>query len=839
MFNSKKLKWGLFPLVISPIAIIASCANQSETSLNLESIAKQATFSVEDKLKEDFASKVTINDLKWDQQDQFKDVQIKFENLTSNDGLGQIDFNVKFTKGNETFTLNGKSITNFKVNPAITIDDNKIANDELERITKLNESGQLVNSAIVTKNQIAMWSQNPNAFLTQLEGLKTDNKHYGYNVNSFSIKQNLKSKSQVSFDLGVSFRNGSATKTFEATLNVDDSATQPKPPVSGNLSIIEAREQKRINHKWDLKQTSFSDKEIEELKKTPNLILKQLDQFVYQQYFQYNVSDFSVVNKDKKATISFRINARFWRREGTLNVLKSDLHTYNVNVYEPSDQREEAPKNPTNKTWKIKPVSDPVTFDFSNQNLVNFDVNKLFIKRRSQIDFEPFATKQFLLKLVDENKLFTVTGDLPDDWSWDLYLDYVPLYFRTTNNNNDYQLQLILNYTNSSDLEESEQLTLELNNLTIDESKIEQYDGKKAFNEFKDHFTREIKSKVKLNLESIISGRDGVYQFANLNESNFLNFTNQDWSSLIKPLNNEVRINATDVKINYLTNEIKFKWELIGVGSLNNNKWTDSDESVLKLETNNKDQSGSLNFDDQKTKTWKWDLSNLHWFNINTKMIDRDDLKSKLGKFNKNWTWMAREFGTFLRFTFYQAFNDQFSDITIGFVDKNGQDLPFDQLNQNYSNYKIVLKAKLDFGSTAEQTFLPFVQVFGTALNLTERTYKTGDIITMEVDVESILENPDPVQDATEILPGMGQGLTLGSGLGYQNTIEKWPPRFDIWRAQMGIFNFKISHNNDQLGSIRNIHRFISFNMMSLYNYQDLLWPEPQESGWVSGSFWM
>lgn len=834
-------KWKLTSLVlgaaglVAPVAIVSSCSTEASNNLSLESIAKQATFSVEDKLKEDFASKVTINDLKWDQQDQFKDVQIKFENLTSNDGLGQIDFNVKFTKGNETFTLNGKSITNFKVNPAITIDDNKIANDELERITKLNESGQLVNSAIVTKNQIAMWSQNPNAFLTQLEGLKTDNKHYNYNVNSFSIKQNLKSKSQVSFDLGVSFRNGSATKTFEATLNVDDSATQPKPPVSGNLSIIEAREQKRINHKWDLKQTSFSDKEIEQLKKTPNLILKQLDQFVYQQYFQYNVSDFSVVTKDKKATISFRINARFWRREGTLNVLKSNLHTYEVGLYQADDKRANPPKNPTQQKWKITPLQEEIELDFS-KDTNKFDANKLFIKKNNEIQFDEFAIRQFLLAIKD--KLIKIEGQLPQDWSWDLYLDYVDMGIVTNQiTTNNYLLVVIINYTDSDDYEVSEQVQLSLNNLQIDESKIDTYNGKQTFDEFKEHFEKQVKPSVKLDLNAITSGRDGVNQFANLNEKNFLNFTNQDWDSLIKPLNNDVQISAKDVKIDYLNNEIKFKWKLSGVRVLNGNTWEDSKESVLKLNDKNSTVNSSLNFDDPKT--WKWDLSNLHKFNINTKMIERDSLKEKMIEFNKNWTWMAREFGTFLRFTFYQAFDEKFSDITIGFVDKGGKDLPFDKLNQNYSNYKIVLKAKLDFGSTTEQTFLPFVQVFGTALNLTERTYKTGDIITMEVDVESILENPDPVQDATEILPGMGQGLTLGSGLGYQNTIEKWPPRFDIWRAQMGIFNFKISHNNDQLGSIRNIHRFISFNMMSLYNYQDLLWPEPQESVWVSGSFWM
>lgn len=829
-------KWKLTSLVlgaaglVAPVAIISSCSTEASNNLSLESIAKQATFSVEDKLKEDFASKVTINDLKWDQQDQFKDVQIKFENLTSNDGLGFISFDVTFNDGKNEEILIGKEIDGFKLDSGITINDQQVANEELQRLIDLNDNGKLINDQEFDQNQIALWIQSPNEFLKQIQDLKPN--RYDYNINQLNLENN-RSKKTISFDLVVGFRSGSANKTLKSTLNISDKPAS-KPPVSGNLSIIEAREEFRINYDWKLKQTSFSKREVDEITKNPNLILKYLDQFVYQQYFQYKVTDLKFLDK----SLEFRINARFWRNEKP-KILTSKLHKYQINTYDSTSNRLPAPINPTNTSWKIDLLNDgEVDIDFTKDS-TKFDFNKLLVKNgKGEINFDDFPTRQFLIELIKANKLVDVKGELPIDWKWENYVDFTDQSEIQTGTTRDFSLVVFFDYVDSNNLDTSEILTLNLKNVSIDENKIKTLDYQKMFNEFKDHFVNQIKPNVQLSMEAITSGRNNVYQFANLDENNFLDFTNQDWPALIKTVNNMVRIQAKDVKIDYLNNQIKFKWSLIGLGQMDNNEWVDNSETTLKLESRNNVNKGDLNFNEYSNAK-DFDLKNLHQFNINPAMIDRELLKEKMIRFNKNWTWMAREFITFLRFTFYQAFDDNFSNLAIAIVDKNGQDLPFNDLYKPYSNYKIVLKAKLDFGTVNQQTFLPFVQVFGTALNLTERTYKTGDIITMEVDVESILENPDPVQDATEILPGMGQGLTLGSGLGYQNTIEKWPPRFDIWRAQMGIFNFKISHNNDQLGSIRNIHRFISFNMMSLYNYQDLLWPEPQENGWVSGLFWM
>lgn len=826
--------------IVSPVAFISSCSStSSDSQISFDQVVENATFSVDDQLKEKFADEINLNDLKWNQASQYGNINVSFLNLEKNCKTGTIQFDAKFSDSNQSKIRIANRISGFKTDAVINPQD--LVDEEVTRLKKLNNQAQLVKTDVVSQSDLIIWNQSPNLFLKHLNSLDVNN--FNYNINSFTNQAET-----VSFEMVISCENVSANLKLEANVNLDpNNGPIVRPPVTGNLSIIEAREKARIDYDWKLDQTSFSDKDLEAINKNPNLILKHLKQFVYQQYFQYQVIDFSFKQtqeqKEKdQGTISFKIKARFWRKEGALTELISKNHQYQIQTFMADDNRAPAPKNPTNQNWEISALQDRIEFDFTN-DANKFDANQLFIKKDNQIDFNEIPTKNFLKQLIDANKLVQIDGNLPSDWSWDLYLDYIPGDYSNFNNQQfgkEEPLTVIINYTNSQNLEESVQFVVVLKNLNVDENAIKTYDAKAEFDQFQQRFEKEIKPKVQLDLNKIVGNQnDPVNQFAMLDANNFLNYTNQNWNALIKPFRNNIRITTKNVKINYLTNEIDFNWVLTGYQEYNGFKWEDPSNSKLKLTTSVNINQDGFNFN--QANGFKIDLNNFHQFNFSAKMIDRDDLKNQLVKFNKNWTWMARELVTFVWFTLYQAFDNSFSNLAMMLVDKNNQSINFDNLETKYDQYKIIAKAKLDFKTQQQATFLPFIQVFGTALNLKSTTYRTDDEITIEVNVNNILDQPDPVQDATEILPGMGQGLTLGSGLGYEDTIKKWPPRFDIWRAQMGSFNFSIYHNQTLLGSLNNNHRFISFNTMALYDYRDQFWPEPdQENGkWVSGSFWL
>ena len=822
--------------VVLPIAIVSSCAaNQANANVDLQSVFDQASFSVSAQLQQKLASEISANDLVWDQAPAHPNIKVTFSDLKANDQIGQLSFNAKLSTGSKTFAAPAQPIIGFKIPDNSNVDANAVASEELNRLITLNNNGQLVKAGLVNQSQIAQWLQTPNSFVTQLNGLSVD--LFNYNVNQFNTSPSGTKAEQlkVDFDLVVSFKTGSASATLSTKLTVEPQGETPKPPTT-NAGAAQQRELTRINHNWSLKQTNFSDKEILAIKENPNLILRQLDQFVYQQYFQYQISDLKIsdVSPGADRNLSFKIKARLWKNiSNPLKELVSKEHNFKINIYQAGQKKNPAPSNPDNDQWTINPISEEVNIDFSN---ANFDFSQILIKKDNQIQFDDFATRQFLIELIKANKLVTIAGKLPSDWSWDNYLDFVD-YSQYANQKKEYTLVIFIDYAMSQDLDETLQMTLNLNNVTIDDSNIKEFDYQQEFERFRDHFIKSVKPNVQLDGAAIHGGRDGVYQFANLDEKNFLNFTNQNWPALVKQVNNLVRIEATDVRINYLTNEITFKWQLTGLGAMSAHTWSDSQETTLKLSAPSRPKS-QLNFNEY-SNVWSFDLANLSKFNINPVMIDRDFLRERMFKLNQNWTWMAREFVTFVRFTFYQAFGDQANDIAMAIVPKNGATkLPFDNLKQNFSNYKVVLKAKLDFGNKAKATFIPFIQIFGVGFNLQEREYQSGDEIKIEIDLESIMTNPDPVQDASEIFPGVGQGVTLGAGLGYYDAIAKWPPRFDIWNAQLGIYQFSLWHNNQQLGSQRNIHRFVSFNTMGLYNFQDLIWPEPNTPNWVSGSFW-
>lgn len=831
MLKKSSLKLlGLSPLVISPLLIISSCSSDETKSVNIQDVANEATFAVNNLNR--LSSSVKPNEIIWKQQNQYSGVKFSITRLTHNDKIGQITFDVSFDKNGETANLKSRTISGFQIDDQ-QVNPNLIVDEEIERLKTLNDNNQLVKNQEFSQIDLANWVQNPNSFLNALTNLSSN--IFRYNVNAVHLNNNWSksSKIKVSFILEVNFKTVIKTVNLETVISVNDQDQPIEPPAITNADQVRQKELNRLNQKWTLKQTNFSVDDIKNIKQNNNLILKELNHFIYQQYFQYQIIDLKIndENPGQNRDLSFKIKARLWKdNQKPLKEITSNEHRFKINIYEIENQNP-APLNPDRKSWDIQPLAEDQTIDFQNDQS-NFNLAQILIRKNNQIQFDEFATKQFLLELIKAKKLVTITGDLPSDWSWDLYLDFAD----QTEKDQDPYFTIFIDYANSNNLE-SIQFNLTLTNFQYDESAIKVFDYANEFNKFKDNFVQNIKANVELDQKAISSGRDGVFNFANLDENNFLNFTNQNWMALVKQVNNLIRINAKDVKINYLKNEIKFKWFLAGLGAMSQYHWEDNDETTLVLKPTNQITNQSQIKFDEYPNAWQFDLNNLAKFDLNPVMIERDDLKTKLSKFSQNWTWNAREFVTFLRFTFYQAFDDRASDLAMAIVPKNGN-LPFDQLKQNFSDFKIVLKAKLDFKNQQSATFIPFIQIFGVGFDLKTREYKTGDEIKMELDFESITANPDPVQDANEILPGMGQGITLGSGLGYQQAIDKSPARFDVWRALMGIYQFSLIHNGEQLGKMRNIHRFVTFNLLSLYNFQDLIWKEPIENNWVSGTFW-
>ena len=95
--------------------------------------------------------------------------------------------------------------------------------------------------------------------------------------------------------------------------------------------------------------------------------------------------------------------------------------------------------------------------------------------------------------------------------------------------------------------------------MTYDESLVEaQPTDKEQFDKFVADFQVITKPKVQLDANAIHSGRQNVFQFSQLHENNFLNFTNINWEALLKPIQNKIAITAVNSKFNYLLNTIEF-----------------------------------------------------------------------------------------------------------------------------------------------------------------------------------------------------------------------------------------------------------------------------------------
>ena len=78
----------------------------------------------------------------------------------------------------------------------------------------------------------------------------------------------------------------------------------------------------------------------------------------------------------------------------------------------------------------------------------------------------------------------------------------------------------------------------------------------------------------------------------------------------------------------------------------------------------------------------------------------------------------------------------------------------------------------------------------------------------------------------------------MGTGQGADQAYLNSPPRNDIYSIALGSNVLNITVNGQPyVTNLSANHRFIAFNLLSRYDFKDLVTPEPTpEAGWTSGN---
>ena len=766
MFNSKKLKWGLFPLAISPIAIIASCANQTS-----------------------------------DEQITTSEVQ-------------------------------------------------KLVDQEVERLAtaKIFDEAKTYDAKLIES-----WAADEQLLLKSLINLKPeqfeykiDNLNFGGIVNELDT-QNVNIK--LNFSLLVTKKETTkTTKEFDLKVKTTIKNDVIKPPQSQLSKILEKEKNRIENNQPQLKQNQFSKSEIDKIKQKPNELFKHFFNFVPMQYFQYQIAEFNLTNKVKdSANLSFKINARYWKLNGNQYPTFS-TKTFTLPIQVIDDNANNLPPVADRGDYELKPKST------SENDLIRFDM-----KENPDVDLAFFAEEstQFTnimdfmaLMLGDQySKFFNLTGELPTTWNWADQI-YIDEFFDSSKPNQNYPLVDL----NKKEITFSLQVADAINkgentpddttviqpiqlhnfkytpNLTPTKPSVDQ-----VWNQIIKDFEKLVKD-VKLDEKKIHQAQaENVFQFANLTTNNFsdgfINYLLVDFNKFNKHYQNKIAIRAVAQEINYLTNTIKFKWRLEGNNEFSKKTWEDTKETIIKYQPSGiwQDQlvksSSSITFPSGYTK-----LDNIldqHW--LNPSFVDKTQLEDKIKTLGNNWTWKARELVSHIRFLFFQAFNNQASDLQIAI--KGINDL--NNLNQNPQGFSIMLKAKLNLSQ--DQNFIPFIQSLGAGNPMSATNFKNDDLITITFDNVQLDAIPSVVIDAGEIFPGFGTGQTWGKGFGFNQVIDDKPSRSDIYFLQMGTYQLKLEQNQNQLLNQKIVHRLLSLNLGHRYDFKDPLFKEPPlENQWIN-----
>lgn len=818
-------------------------------TIDLDLIISQATFDVENKasLK---PSQVQTEQLKWNQQANQSNVNFKVISLLPDDQSGKLGFQVEFSQKNLPSNLKSLSVqpsedqavSGFITSPPVA-GDQTILDQEIDRLTQAVD--QVINVSKLTTVEITNYINNPASFKQHLNNL--DEPKFSYDIVKFSVNE----QSLLSIALFVKYQ--SATKVFNLTKQIEVIKVDFNDP-----QWLQTAEKNRLNklikNSIFLKAT-FNEQEISNWRQNPNQVLNHLFNFVSTFGFHYQVQglNFSTPNPQNQAKLTFKIAAMFWKNPAKPIVI-SDQFSFDITIIK--DQIDEIkPPVPTPVGWLISP-SNQATVDPQdpNQFLLTIDLNN-----DQQLDFANYEnanaekSDQLMMTIFNQakDKFIKITGDLPADWNWNHYV--TPMFWEEIRDQQSrligYQYIFQFDYVNSKNLDDWFQITTTITNGYNSGTTAGKPNPDQVWNNLKTKFSNLITTQAidddKLHLDWSGNGIMGFAQlgYENFSKSdhfsNFLNFSPTEFRIENQHL---VNVKVKDESINYLTNTINFTWVLEGL----NNSNLGIDLSSYRKEFANqtiqykpKDKwSDAINFNDQDPQlkiSNSISLNNiLDRFGLSNKFVSETILKDKFKQFGTNWTWKARELVNYVCFTFFQGFNDGADAINMGIVGIDPNTTP---LNKNPQKYQIVLKAKLN--ANAQGTYLPYLQQFGSAIGASARTWQSGEIIEIRLDVNSIPETPDVVKNANEILPGLSPGNVLGTGQGAEQAYLNSSPRNDIYSIALGsnLLNIKV---NDQL-YVTNLsanHRFIAFNFLSRYDFKDPLNPEPTpETGWTSGNF--
>ena len=815
--------------------------------IDLSKIVEQATFDVNNK-NQILPSQVKPEQLVWEQSNANTNVDLEVIDLIPDDQNGKLGYQVKFSQKDLTTNLenlvvkpnDAKAINGFKVQASTPSDQSKL-DQEIARLEK--EQTTIINVTKLSTIDIINYQSQPATFKTNLINLKEN--EFSYHV----FKFNVDSQKTLTIDLFVQYK--SATKFVQLSkqievleINIDDPNWLRKAELD--------RLNKLITNSVLLK-TTFSTQEKEQLEKNPNQVLKHLFNFVSTFGFHYQIFDlkFSPIQANKTSKLTFKIAAKLWRTpEGQKPIITSNQFSYDVEVIE--EAADSLPPVPTPNGWQISP-SDQVITDPTDPEIKLLTID---LKADPQLDFAKYENADaqtidsLMMKIFNkaQDQFIKITGDLPNDWDWNKYLT---LSFDNAIRNQKNQLigykyLFQFEYVNSQNLEDWFLINVDITNGYNSGNQPAKPTAEQIWNDLKTKFTNLIKNQAidddKLHFDL---GGNGIYGFAQINADNpsradhFSNFLNFSPTQFMVDNQHLVKAKIEDASINYLTNTIKFKWVLEG---LNNNSigidlsqyHEEFNNQVIQYQPKNK-WADVIRFDDKDPQlaiTKGISLNNiLDRFGLSNQFVSENLLKERFAGFGQSWTWKARELANYLRFTFYQAFNDGADVINMAILGADVNNLAW---NANPQDYTIVLKARLN--AKARGTYLPYLQMFGANVPIQARSWKTDDIIEIRLQASSIPAQPDVVKNANEILPGLGPGNVLGTGQGATQAYLNSPPRNDLYSIALGSNALTINVNNQPyLTNHKANHRFIAFNMLSRYDFKDLINPEPTpEQGWIS-----